>query len=140
MTEVPEQQQHPRLGAWRKYGKSFIAAVWATASVVIPLWSGDHAFDLNEKLVAITAVGAAILTYVVPAVPGFRSLKTVVNAIMAGTAVVQTVLSNGGDFAQDPNAWLLVVAAVLGALGVKLAPAASVDQPEAVINPPGVKD
>lgn len=129
-----------RLSTWRKYGKALLAAGWAVATVGIPLWSGDHSFDLNEKMVVVTAIGAALLTYVVPANPAFRSLKSAVNAVLAGVAVVQTIIGNGGDFVHDPNAWLLVAAAVLGAVGVKLSPAASVKQPDPVVSPPGLTD
>lgn len=110
-----------QLNLWEKYGKSLVAAVYAVAIVAIPLWTGDRHIDPSEGIVIATAVGNAVLVWVVPLRPTFKSIKSVVNAIMAGLAVAQTQIAGG----IDANDTMMIAAAVLAVLGVTVAPAAS---------------
>jgi phosphoglycerol transferase MdoB-like AlkP superfamily enzyme len=114
---------------WAKYGKSFVAFVWAVVTVIIPLVSGDHHVDTAETVVIVIAFGNNILVYLVPVFPQFKSLKTVVTALLAGVAILQYLVGNGGFSSLDLNDWYQVVAAVGLSLGLWFAPAASTDRP-----------
>jgi peptidoglycan/LPS O-acetylase OafA/YrhL len=138
MTEV-NQNPEPNLSVWRRYGKTWLAGLYTVATVAIPMWSGDHHFDFAEKMIVGTAVGNVLLVYYVPNKTSFRWAKTLINAILAAIAVMQTILADGGDIATiDANGWMLIIAAGLAVLGVTIAPAASVKQPDPVIIPPGL--
>jgi peptidoglycan/LPS O-acetylase OafA/YrhL len=107
---------------WQVYGKSLTAAAYAVAVVVVPFWSGDHHIDTDEGVAIAIAVCTAALTYLVPLAPGARWIKTAVGALLAGLQVATTVIIGGGV---SGNGWLLIAFAVLGALGITLAPAVS---------------
>lgn len=109
------------LNFWDKYGKSLFAAAFSVYTVVVGVWSGDHHIDPSEGLVIAVSVGNAALVYVIPITKSFSSLKTVVNAMMAGLVVAQTQIAGG----IDQNDILLIVGAVLAVLGVAVAPAFS---------------
>lgn len=117
------------LDIWDKYGKSIVAFLYAIAVVFIPLFSGDHHIDPSEGIIIALAVGNNIIVYLVPLTPRFASVKTVVNALLAALAVVQTTIEGG----ITGNDWLLIAAAFFGALGVWLAPAASTKGPDPVV-------
>lgn len=103
------------------YGKSLVAAVYAVAVVAVPFISGDHHVDPSEGVAIAIAVCAALLTYVVPLVPGARWVKTAVGALLAGLQVATTVIVGG----VDSNDWLLIILAVMSFLGIAAAPAVS---------------
>lgn len=107
--------------SWSTHGKAFAAAVYAVAVIAIPLFSGDQHIDPSEVLAIAIAVCTAILTYLAPLAPTATWVKTAVGAVLAGLQVAATVIVGG----VDGNDWLLIAAAVLGALGITLAPAYS---------------
>lgn len=108
-------------GAWQTYGKGWIAFLYAIAVVIIPLVSGDHHVDPAEGLIIALAVGNNLLVLIIPNKASFKGAKTLINAALAGVAVAQVVIV-GGVSADD---WLLIGAAVIGALGVAVAPSVS---------------
>lgn len=105
----------------QEFGKSWVAALYAVAVVAVPLWSGDHHIGPSEGVAILIAACAAALTFLVPLTTGTPWVKTAVTAVLAGAQVLATVILGG----IDGNDVLLIVAAVAGAAGVWLAPAAS---------------
>lgn len=122
------------MNAWDKYGKSIVAAVYAVAVIAIPMWTGDRHIDPSEGILVAIAVGNALLVYVVPLKPEFKSIKSVVNAIMAALSVALAQIAGG----LDANDVLLITAAGLSVLGVTLAPAASTKGTTPVVVGPGL--
>jgi len=106
---------------FQTYGKSIVAAVYAVAVVAVPFWSGDHHVDPSEGVAIGIALCTALLTYLVPLVPGARWAKTAVGAVLAGLQVATTVIVGG----VDSNDWLLIAFAVASFLGIAAAPAVS---------------
>lgn len=106
---------------WDVYGKAIFAAVYAVATTAIPLLSGDRHIDPSEGVAIAIAACTAVLTYLVPLFPSARWTKTAIGAVLAGLQVAATVIVGG----VDPNDWLLIGAAVVGALGIAAAPARS---------------
>lgn len=106
---------------WQTYGKAITAALYALAVVVIPLASGDNQIDPSEWVAIAIAACTAILTYIAPVVPGARWIKTAVGAVLAGLQVLATVVIGG----VDGNDVVLIIAAVISALGIAAAPAFS---------------
>jgi hypothetical protein len=106
---------------WSIYGKSILAFAYAVATVAIPLLSGDGHIDPAEGVAIAIAACTAALTWLVPLVPGAPWTKTAVGALLAGLQVAATVIV-GGIGGDD---WILIAAAVLGALGIAAAPAES---------------
>jgi hypothetical protein len=136
---MTNQDPEPNLGVWRKYGKTFMTGLWAIASVVIPLYSGDKHIDPKEGVIIAITVGNVLLVYFIPMKTSFRGAKSFINAVLASLAVLQTFVLNGADIeALDWNDWAMVIAAGLAVLGVTVAPAASVQQPDPVIVPTGL--
>jgi low temperature requirement protein LtrA len=103
------------------YGKSIVAAVYAVAVVAIPFLSGDRHVDPSEGVAIAIAVCTAILTYIAPLVPTARWVKTAVGAVLAGLQVLATVIIGG----VDSNDVVLILAAIVAALGIAVAPAVS---------------
>jgi hypothetical protein len=112
-----------RISFVQQYGKAILSALYAVAIVAVPLVSGDHHIDPSEGIIISTAIGGALLTYIVPLKQEFKSVKTWVHAVLAGLAVAQTQIAGG----IDANDVLLIVAAALSVLGVAVMPAASDD-------------
>lgn len=106
---------------WSTYGKSIIAALYAVAVVAVPLLSGDGHIDPSEGVAIAIAACTAILTWLAPLAPGAPWVKTAVGAVLAGLQVAATVIVGG----LDGNDWMLIVAAIVGALGIAVAPAIS---------------
>jgi hypothetical protein len=106
---------------FQTYGKSLVAALYAVAVVAVPLFSGDHHVDPSEGVAIGIALCTALLTYLVPLVPGARWAKTAVGAVLAGLQVATTVIVGG----VDSNDVLLISLAVLSFLGIAVAPAIS---------------
>lgn len=107
---------------WSTYGKSITAAIYAVAVVAVPFVSGDHHVDPSEGVAIAIAACTAVLTYLAPLAPGAPWIKTAVGAILAGLQVLATAIVGGGI---NGNDWLLVAAAVAGALGIAVTPAMS---------------
>lgn len=103
------------------YGKAIAAFLYAVAVTAVPLVSGDNRIDPSEGVAIAIAVCAAILTYLAPLAPGARWVKTAVGAVLAGLQIATTAIVGG----IDGNDWLLIFAAVAGALGIAIAPAVS---------------
>jgi hypothetical protein len=117
MNEVPVSQ----LTLWDKYGKAAIAFAYAVLAVVTTAWSGDHHVDASEGIIIALAIGNCLLVYVVPITRHSAGVKTLVNAIMAGLVVAQAQIAGG----IDGNDWTLIIGAIVGGLGVAIAPAYS---------------
>jgi hypothetical protein len=117
------------MSVWQKYGKAIVAFLWAVASVAIPLVSGDHHFSTAESIIVVVAIGNNIIVFLVPIFQQFKSLKTVVTALLAGLAVMQYLVGVGGFSSLDMNDWYQIIAAIGVSLGLWFAPAASTDQP-----------
>lgn len=103
------------------YGKSIVAAIYAVAVVAVPFISGDGHVDPSEGVAIGIAICTALLTYLVPLVPGARWAKTAVGAVLAGLQVATTAIVGG----IDSNDWLLIAFAVASFLGIAVAPAVS---------------
>jgi hypothetical protein len=106
---------------FQKYGKAIIAALYAVAVIAIPLWSGDHHIDPSEGIAIGIALCTALLTYLVPLVPSAPWTKTAIGVVLAALQVAATQIVGG----IDSNDVLLIIAAVVGALGIGIAPAIS---------------
>jgi hypothetical protein len=106
---------------FQTYGKSIIAFFYAIATVAVPLISGDHHVDPSEGVAIAIAVCTNGLIFLVPLAPGARWTKTAIGATLAGLQVVTVVIVGG----IDGNDWILIAAAVIGALGITAAPAIS---------------
>lgn len=117
MTDVPVN--NPSL--WDKYGKAILSALLAIYTVVVPFWTGDHHIDASEGILIALAIANALMVYLVPLTASFPGIKSVINFVMAGLLVAQTVITDG----IDANEWLLIIGAALAAIGVSVAPAAS---------------
>lgn len=103
------------------YGKSIVAFLYAVATTAVPLLSGDHRIDPSEGVAIAIAACTAALTWLVPLVPSAPWTKTAIGALLAGLQVAATVIVGG----VDGNDWMLIAAAVVGALGIAVAPATS---------------
>jgi hypothetical protein len=103
------------------YGKFIVSFFYAVAVVAVPLFSGDHHVDPSEGVAIGIAICTAALTYLVPLVPSAPWTKTAIGAVLAGLQVATTVIVGG----VDSNDVLLIVFAILSALGITLAPAVS---------------
>jgi uncharacterized membrane protein len=103
------------------YGKSIVAFLYAVAIVGVPLFTGDHHIDPSEGVAIAIAACTAALTFLVPLAPTAKWTKTAIGAVLAGLQVATTVIVGG----VDGNDALLIAFAVLSALGIAVAPAAS---------------
>ena len=115
---------------WSKYGKAIVAFVWSVISFAIPMYTGDHHFDTAESVMLVIAIGNNIIVFLVPVFQEFKSLKTIVTAVLASAAVLQLLIGSGGFDGLDLNDWYQVVAAAGVSLGLWFAPAATTDRPE----------
>lgn len=113
---------------WSKYGKSIIAFLFIVYTVVAPLFFGDGHIDRSEAIIIALAVGNNLLVYIIPLSPSFRSIKTVINAVLLALVVAQTLIVDG----LQPDDWTYIIGALIGGLGVAIAPAASEDQADPV--------
>jgi len=104
-------------------GKSIIAFLYAVAVTAVPLLSGDHKpSPVDWVTIAIAAV-TAVSVYIAPIIPQAPWTKTAIGATLAGLNVLVTLV--GADWHLSGNAILTVAFAVMAALGIQLAPAAS---------------
>lgn len=110
-----------KLSFWKKYGKGVASAFFAIVFIVIPQVSGDHKVQLDEAVFIASGVAGAVLTYLVPLVPQFKSVKSVANAVLVAAAVATALTDKGFDF----NEGILIATSFLSAIGVTIAPAAS---------------
>jgi peptidoglycan/LPS O-acetylase OafA/YrhL len=106
---------------FQTYGKAIVAAVYAVLAAALPLFFGDHHIDPSEGVAIGIAICAALLTYLVPLVPGARWAKTAVGAVLAGLQVAATVIVGG----VDSNDLMMIALAVISFLGIAVAPAVS---------------
>jgi len=113
-----------KLSWFDHYGKTLLSGLFALFVFVLPLYSGDKRIDGVETVMVAMAVGNALMVYVVPITPKLPWLKSFTNAVLAGLVVLQSVMGNGVDL----NEMAMIIGAVLAALGVVIAPAASLAQ------------
>jgi membrane protein CcdC involved in cytochrome C biogenesis len=113
----------------QKSGKAIMAFLYAVAFIVIPLVTGDRHVDPVEGVTIAIAVCTNAGVYLIPLFPGTRWTKTALGALLAGLQIAAVVIL---DHAIDANEALMIAAAVLGALGIAAAPAASKPSPAAV--------
>jgi len=106
---------------FQKYGKAIVAFLYAVVTVAIPLYSGDHHIDPSEGVAIAIAACTAALTWLVPLVPSAPWTKTAIGILLAVLQVVTTVIVGG----IDSNDVMLIIAAVVSALGIGVAPAIS---------------
>lgn len=104
------------------YGKAIIGFLYFVAAAVIPQISGDGRLDLPELIGALVAFATAAGVWLVPLVPQWPVAKTAVGALLAGLNVAVTLVS---DHTLDLEEGLMIGAAVIAALGIWRAPAAS---------------
>jgi hypothetical protein len=103
-------------------GKAVFAALYAVAAVVVPFFGGQNGAPDAEGWVQIAiAVVTAFGVYITPIIPGAGWTKTAVGVALAGLQVLTTVVLGGMTGAE----WILVAAAIAGALGITVAPATS---------------
>jgi hypothetical protein len=122
------------LSKWQKYGKAIVGLLYALYTFSVPLWSGDHHIDSGEWVIIITATATDVGIFIVPVVPQFKAVKSVLGVVLAVTAVLQTVIVGG----VDANELALVVGAAIGALGITWAPAANTLGSTPVVVPTGL--
>lgn len=122
------------LSAWQKYGKAIVGLLYALYTFTVPLWSGDHHIDSSEWVLIITAVATDAGVFIVPVVPQFRAVKSVLGWVLAVAAVLQTVIVGG----VDANELALVIGAAVGALGITWAPAANTMTSTPIVVPTGL--
>lgn len=108
-------------GKFQMYGKGIVAALYAVAVVAVPQFTGDGRVDAPEGVAIAIAACTAVLTYLVPLMPSAPWTKTAIGAALAGLQVAATVIGSG----LDGDDLVLIAAAVLAALGIAVAPAAS---------------
>jgi drug/metabolite transporter (DMT)-like permease len=105
------------------YGKAAVAILAAILVAVQAATGGDHHVEPDEWVqIAIAAVGA-VGVYMVPLTTRYKWTKTAVAFLLAALQTAATVLLGGWEV----NDWITVVIAGLGAVGVLIAPATSVD-------------
>lgn len=101
------------LSKWRVYGKAIIMAVALVAVSVRSAWLGDHHISAGEGLQMATVAATAVMTWLVPNLPGVKWLKPGTIGVMTVLTIVTTTLSNWqvtGD--EWVNVGIALVAAV----------------------------
>jgi hypothetical protein len=110
---------------FRRYGKPILSAVvLGFLALYVALGTDSHGGSsvVDIEWVAIAfATTQGVATYIIPLAPQYPWAKTAVGAIIAGLEVVAVVIIGG----LDTQELLLIAFAVLGALGVSVAPAIS---------------
>jgi hypothetical protein len=104
------------------HGKAIMAFLYAVSVAALPQLTGDKHLDAAEGVAIAIAIVTAVATYLVPLAPDSAGIKTVIGALLAGLQVAATVILDGALQSDDI---LLIGAAVLAALGIAVAPAAS---------------
>lgn len=104
------------------YGKSVLAFLYAVATAVVPLASGDHHIDQGEGVSIAIAVVTAATVWLMPLFPSATWTKSAAAFLLAGLNVAAVVIL---DHSIDLEEWLMIGTAALGAIGIKLAPADS---------------
>lgn len=100
------------------YGKSVLAVLAAVLGAVVAAGMGDGHISSTEWVnVAVMGVGAASV-FAAPNVPGAKYTKSVLAALAAGLTVMVSAIVGGITVVE----WYQIGAAVLGALGVYVAP------------------
>ena len=105
---------------WSNYGKA-LAALFFAALTAASAALTDGSVTRVEWVQIVIAVVTTLGVVLVPIHPEWTWTKTVVAALLAGLNVVVTFIANGATLSN----WIEVALAVLTALGVAAAPAAS---------------
>lgn len=103
------------------YGKAWIAIAYAVAVAVQVALGGDGRIEADEWVQMGIALATAVAVYMVPITTNYKWMKTAVAVVLALLQALATVLLDG----LEPNDWLTLVLAALGAIGVFFAPATS---------------
>jgi hypothetical protein len=111
------------------YGKFIAAFLYAVAAAVIPLATGgvNAAVGVTIAIAGVTAAGV----YLIPLAPSATWTKTAVGVLLAGLNVATVVILDNAISAPE---WLMIANAVLGALGITVAPAASKQSSDAAVS------
>jgi|SRR6476660_4629778 len=95
-----------------KYWKTILAFIGAVAVTAISAWS-DHHISSAEGVQITTAFVSAVLVYIVPNVPQWPAVKTIVYALLAGLGLLASTIDNGSvGGSQIANAGALVIATI----------------------------
>ncbi len=105
----------------QKYGKSIVSFLYGIFVVVMPLVSDDKHIGSSDGVAILVAALQLALVWLVPLAPQAPWVKTVVGAALAGAQVLAAQLLGG----IDGNDVALIVASIMSALGIWLAPAES---------------
>lgn len=103
------------------YGKAIVAIVYAVAVAVQVAWGGDAHIEPDEWVQISIALATALGVYLVPITSNYKWVKTAVAVVLAVLQALATVLLDG----VEPNDWITLFLAAVGALGVLVAPATS---------------
>jgi divalent metal cation (Fe/Co/Zn/Cd) transporter len=105
------------------YGKAIVAILAAVLIAMQAATGGDHHVQPDEWLqIGIAAVSAASV-YLVPLTTRYKWTKTAMAFLLAALQAAATLLLGGWE----SNDWITVAIAGLGAIGVLVAPATSID-------------
>jgi hypothetical protein len=102
-----------------KYGKTLAAIVTALLIAGASVTSGDGHVSGEEWFQVVTALGNALLVYLVPAVPQWPWMKTAVSAVLAGLAAASSLVLDG----ISTNDIINVILAIIGVALVAMSPA-----------------
>jgi len=102
-------------------GKAVIAFLYAVAIVAVPLFAGDHRPSPAEWVSIAIAAVTALSVYITPIIRQAPWTKSAVGAILAGLNILVTVIDGG----ITGHEYLTIAFAIMAALGITLAPAAS---------------
>lgn len=105
---------------WKTYGKALLYVLAAILTAGLAAVTDGHIDRVEAVQIAIAGTGA-VMVYVVPLDPTRGWEKTVVGVFIAAEGVLVTVIAKGITVSD----WIAVGLAVLTALGVTYAPAAS---------------
>lgn len=105
------------------YAKAWVAIVAAILISVQVAVGGDGLVEADEWVQVAIAAVSAVGVYLVPLTSRYKWTKTVVAVLLAALQSLATVLLGGWE----TNDWITVALAGIGALGVLVAPATSID-------------
>jgi hypothetical protein len=105
------------------YGKAIVAVVYAAVIALRAALGGDNHVSDSEWVQIGIAVATAVGVWLVPITAQYKWVKTAVAVLLAVLQALATIAL--GDFTQTDVTTLVIVA--IGALGVFIAPATSVD-------------
>lgn len=105
------------------YGKAWVAIVAAVLISAQVAVGGDGRIGADEWVQIAIAFTAAVGVYMVPLTTKYKWTKTAVAFVLAVLQALATVLLSGWE----SNDWITLAIAGVGALGVLLAPAITIN-------------